>query len=106
MPPRKKVQSLREIANKVIAASIANYCVNIESGTDDVELVTGEKAVKSLSSVLLDLPGVLLDDLTYTVITRLLRSPPSQDDDDDDEDKWPGLQTALRLLPQVNIFFK
>ena len=102
MPPRKKVKSLREIANKVIAAGIANYCVNVdERNTDDVGIIIDEKAVRSLSSVLLDIPGVLLDDLTYTVITSLLTTRPRQDEDDDDEDRWPGLKMAIRLLPQV-----
>ena len=101
MPPRKKVKSLRDIANKVVSGSIANYCVNIDSQClDDVGLVIDEKSVKSLSSVLLDIPGVLLDDLTYAVMTSLLRSSIKQEDDED-RDRWPGLQVALRLLPQM-----
>ena len=104
MPPLKKVRSLRDIANKVITKRIANYCVDIdERVTDDGAIMIDQRSVKALSSVLLDLPGVLLDDLIHSVIASLLRPGARQEA----EDRWqshapaPGLHIALRLLPQV-----
>ena len=102
MPSLKKVTSLRDIANKFISKCVANYCVDIdERASDDETAVTDDKCVKALSSVLEELPGVLLDDLIRGVIAFLLL--PGARQEAGLHAPAPGLHVALRLLPQARV---
>ena len=69
MPSLKRVQRLREIANKAISKRIARFCILTEELTTDegsLAIMRGLRSEKALSLLLLDLPGVLVDSLIYS----------------------------------------
>ena len=109
MPSLKKVQRLREIANKAISKRIASFCIETEELTSDegsLAMMRGLRSEKALSRMLLDLPGVLVDSLVYSSINTLLENEDRRqellevDGRGPIQTHVPGLHIALRLLPQ------
>ena len=96
MPPYKKVESLVSLTNSLVTRAVTEVCVNIAKA--ETEEAEAGRLSAGLERLLEEVPGVLLESLVTTAITRLVREK-----DRARNAPVPGLSVALQLLPRPNI---